>query len=70
MANWIVPGEMTNGMGGAMELVSCVKKVVVLMSLTDKHGRPKFRRTVDIPITGAKCVSLLITDQAVFEFTP
>jgi 3-oxoacid CoA-transferase subunit B len=58
------------GMGGAMDLVSSVKKIIVLMSLTDKFGDKKFRKSTDLPVTGTKCVSLLVTDQAVFEFTP
>lgn len=61
---------MAKGMGGAMDLVSSVKKIIVLMSLTDKFGDKKFRKTSDLPITGPHCVSILITDQAVFEFTP
>lgn len=70
MANWIIPGKLVKGMGGAMDLVSSVKKVVVLMALTDKYGDKKFRKSVDLPVTGPRCVSMLITDQAVFEFTP
>lgn len=53
-----------------MDLVSSVKKIIVLMNLTDKFGDKKFRRIVDLPVTGQRCVSLLVTDQAVFEFTP
>ena len=53
---------MAKGMGGAMDLVSSVKRIVVLMALTDKFGDKKFRKQTDLPITGAKCVSLLITD--------
>jgi len=61
---------MAKGMGGAMDLVSSVKKILIVMSLTDKFGDKKFRKQVDLPVTGPRCVSLLITDQAVFEFTP
>lgn len=57
-------------MGGAMDLVSSVKRILVLMALTDKYGDKKFKKTIDLPITGPRCVSMLITDQAVFEFTP
>lgn len=57
-------------MGGAMDLVSSVKRIIVLMALTDKYGDKKFRRTTDLPITGPGCVSTLITDQCVFDFTP
>lgn len=62
MANWIIPGKLVKGMGGAMDLVSSVKKIIVLMALTDKYGDKKFRKTTDLPITGARCVSTLITD--------
>lgn len=61
---------MAKGMGGAMDLVSSVKKIIVVMGLTDKFGDKKFRTEVDLPITGPRCVSMLISDQAVFEFTP
>ena len=70
LANWIIPGKLVKGMGGAMDLVSSVKRVIVLMALTDKYGDKKFRKTVDLPVTGPSCVSTLITDQAVFDFTP
>lgn len=70
LANWIIPGKLVKGMGGAMDLVSSVKRIIVLMNLTDKFGEKKFRKQVDLPLTGPKCVSMLVTDQAVFEFTP
>lgn len=62
LANWIIPGKLVKGMGGAMDLVSSVKRVVVLMALTDKYGDKKFRKSVDLPVTGPGCVSTLITD--------
>lgn len=49
-------------MGGAMDLVSSVKRVIVLMALTDKYGDKKFRKSTDLPVTGPKCVNMLITD--------
>ena len=49
-------------MGGAMDLVSSVKRIICLMALTDKYGEKKFRKTTDLPITGPRCVSTLITD--------
>lgn len=52
-----------------MDLVSSIKKIVVLMSLSDKNNKMKFRKEATIPLTGSKCVSLLITELAVFEFT-
>ena len=58
------------GMGGAMDLCASVKRIIVLMSLMDKYGDKKFKKTIDLPITAPKCVSMLITEQAVFEFTP
>ena len=61
---------MAKGMGGAMDLVSSVKRILVLMNLTDKFGDKKFRKTVDLPVTGLGCVYRLVSDQAVFEFTP
>ena len=53
---------MAKGMGGAMDLVSSVKRVIVLMALTDKFGDKKFKKSTELPVTGAKCVSMLITD--------
>ena len=70
LANWIIPGKLVKGMGGAMDLVSSVKKILVVMSLTDKYGDKKFRRTTDLPVTGIHCVTTLISDHAVFDFTP
>jgi acyl CoA:acetate/3-ketoacid CoA transferase beta subunit len=49
-------------MGGAMDLVSSVKRVIVLMALTDKFGDKKFRKATDLPVTGPKCVHMLVTD--------
>jgi 3-oxoacid CoA-transferase len=62
LANWIIPGKLVKGMGGAMDLVSSVKKIVCVMALTDKYGDKKFRPTTDLPVTGAGCVSILISD--------
>jgi len=70
LANWIIPGKLVKGMGGAMDLVSSVKKIVVVMALTDKFGDKKFKKVSDLPVTGPRCVSTLITDQCVFNFTP
>ncbi len=53
-----------------MDLVSSVKKIVCVMALTDKYGDKKFRKTTDLPVTGPRCVSTLISDQCVFDFTP
>mmetsp|Transcript_48243 Transcript_48243/g.35429 ORF Transcript_48243/g.35429 Transcript_48243/m.35429 type:complete len:112 (+) Transcript_48243:1035-1370(+) len=55
-------------MGGAMDLVSSVRKVIVVMALSDKYGEMKFKKEIDLPFTGQKCVSMLITDHGVFYF--
>ena len=52
LANWIIPGKLVKGMGGAMDLVSSVKKIIVLMALTDKYGEMKFKKEIDLPVTG------------------
>jgi 3-oxoacid CoA-transferase subunit B len=66
----VIPGKLVKGMGGAMDLVSSVKRVAVVMTLMDKNGGFKLRKNTELPVTGPKCVSILITDQGVFEFTP